>query len=328
MKYLDFLSKLICRFTFTLVFSLPLVFVYPLVPDRITLAMYLLLAGFGWGLDFLLFSHGVARNMPNRPAGVFARGFFYLKAFTVDFSEDITRGQMATRGLLFTSILMLFASKGCALQDLRYELVLKHAESYYVYSGETRKYIGVLQELVRRGYEPARLILAGKGREVKISGLSMPPYSALAAVYSGGRSDAVNCTMAVQFLDAGVESGEAESAYLRGMMYQNGTCSPPDEAKSLALFTSAAAKGHVPSALRLGRMYGDGYGVEKSNDAAIKFYGIAAAQGSIDAYPAMVRLLHAEGNDAEARQWGMKLFEEFRNTIEKRAKLQKMHTSE
>jgi uncharacterized protein len=110
----------------------------------------------------------------------------------------------------------------------------------------------------------------------------------LAALGGGGvaTSDPVR---ARQLLAKGAETN-AEAQYQLGLMMEDGTGGPADDAAARALFEKAAAQNHPGALERMGAFSQSGRGGPKDTDAAKAYYEKAAALGNEDAKKALERV--------------------------------------
>jgi len=83
-------------------------------------------------------------------------------------------------------------------------------------------------------------------------------------------------TTAVAVYKKAADGGDAQAAFLLGVMYANGQGAPKDMAAAAALYQQAAAKGEAGAEFSLAVMYRDGDGVEKDPTKADYWFGRAA----------------------------------------------------
>jgi TPR repeat protein len=81
----------------------------------------------------------------------------------------------------------------------------------------------------------------------------------------------------------------AEAQYQLGLMMEDGTGGPADDAAARALFEKAAAQNHPGALERMGAFLQSGRGGPKDSDAAKAYYEKAAALGNEDAKKALER---------------------------------------
>jgi uncharacterized protein len=81
----------------------------------------------------------------------------------------------------------------------------------------------------------------------------------------------------------------AEAQYQLGLMMEDGTGGPADDAAARALFEKAAAQNHPGALERMGAFSQSGRGGPKDSDAAKAYYEKAAALGNEDAKKALER---------------------------------------
>jgi TPR repeat protein len=81
----------------------------------------------------------------------------------------------------------------------------------------------------------------------------------------------------------------AEAQYQLGLMMEDGTGGPADDAAARALFEKAAAQNHPGALERMGAFAQSGRGGPKDSDAAKAYYEKSAALGNQDAKKALER---------------------------------------
>ncbi len=74
-------------------------------------------------------------------------------------------------------------------------------------------------------------------------------------------------------------AGNDKAQYMLGVMYENGTGVPKDEAEAVRWYRRAADQGNALAQRNLGWMYERGRGVPKDEAEAVRWYRMAADQG-------------------------------------------------
>lgn len=85
------------------------------------------------------------------------------------------------------------------------------------------------------------------------------------------------------------EGGDADSQYGLGMMYGNGFGVDMDDALAIKWYGLAAAQGHPGAQCNLAVMHQNGWGVPLNEDEAVRLYMEAADQGVAEAMVALGR---------------------------------------
>jgi hypothetical protein len=79
------------------------------------------------------------------------------------------------------------------------------------------------------------------------------------------------------------EAGNADAQNNLGWIYSNGHGSAKDDQAAIKWFRLAAAQGNANSQLALGKMYRSGQGVTQDNVRALMWFNFAADKGNADA---------------------------------------------
>jgi len=79
------------------------------------------------------------------------------------------------------------------------------------------------------------------------------------------------------------EAGNAEAQNNLGWIYSNGHGAAKDDQAAIKWFRLAAAQGNANSQLALGKMYRSGQGVAQDNVRALMWFSLAAGKGNADA---------------------------------------------
>ena len=116
---------------------------------------------------------------------------------------------------------------------------------------------------------------------------------------------------ALEALEARAESGDAESQYNLGVLYDNGGDFQQDFSEAAAWYRKAAEQGHYPSQSRLGYMYAHGQGVKKDRVQAYLWLSLASQHGIGTALNALESVV--KSMSAEEKSMGATLFEQWRN---------------
>jgi hypothetical protein len=101
--------------------------------------------------------------------------------------------------------------------------------------------------------------------------------------------------------------GHAAAQYGMGLLYANGFGVEWSNEDALKWYTAAAEQGHADAIYNIGVMYANGWGVPQSDDEAFRRYTAAAELGVTDAQTSLAKM-HARGigterNYAEAYKW-------------------------
>ena len=79
------------------------------------------------------------------------------------------------------------------------------------------------------------------------------------------------------------EAGNADAQNNLGWIYSNGHGAPKDDQAAMKWFRLAAAQGNANSQLALGKIYRGGQGVAQDNVRALMWFNLAADKGNADA---------------------------------------------
>ncbi|MDA7916336.1 hypothetical protein N9B94_03790 [Verrucomicrobia bacterium] len=101
---------------------------------------------------------------------------------------------------------------------------------------------------------------------------------ALGLLFLHGRGVSKNLTLSVQRFGQAALSGDTESQYLLGTIYEKG-----DDLESARWYRMAADKGHAPSQNALGQMNASGQGIDQNYVEAAKWLELASKQGGVGA---------------------------------------------
>ena len=103
------------------------------------------------------------------------------------------------------------------------------------------------------------------------------------------------------------DAGDADAQYGVGRLYGNGFGVDMNDEKALEYLGLAAAQGHAEAQYKLGVMHQNGWGVPMSEEAAAKMFRMAAEQGHIESAMGLGQLCAAEWSPlfdrAEAYKW-------------------------
>ena len=103
------------------------------------------------------------------------------------------------------------------------------------------------------------------------------------------------------------EAGNAGAQFCVGMMYANGFGVDMNDEQALKWYGLAAAQGHGEAAFNLGVMHANGWGVPMDDKAAFDWYLQAAESGFVQAQTTVASLyVHARGTEenlVEAYRW-------------------------
>lgn len=106
----------------------------------------------------------------------------------------------------------------------------------------------------------------------------------LATAYETGRDVPKNGKLAIKYYEKAAEAGVIKAQLKLGQLLRDGFDNVQhDYAASLAWFRKAADAKDPEGEYQIGVAYEQGYGVPVSTDEAIKWYKIAANQGSVNA---------------------------------------------
>lgn len=95
--------------------------------------------------------------------------------------------------------------------------------------------------------------------------------------------------------------------YELGDCHLSGTGFKQNDKKAAEWFVLAAKRGHVPSQLQMGYLYGGGYGAEKDENIALKWFTMAAKAGNVKAQFEMAELekrFFGDANNVEVAEIG------------------------
>ena len=93
----------------------------------------------------------------------------------------------------------------------------------------------------------------------------------------------VHAVRAAELYQLSATQGDAAAQDMLSWMLLEGEIIPPDYAESKRLAEAAASQGNVPSMTRLGMIYHNALGVERSAQEALRWWDKAAARGDADA---------------------------------------------
>jgi TPR repeat protein len=102
---------------------------------------------------------------------------------------------------------------------------------------------------------------------------STPYEKALAAYKSRDYATAIRLWMPL------AKQGDASAQYYLGVMYQNGSGVPQNDAEAAKWYQLAAEQDNAPAQANLAKLYDDGLGVPKNKAKAMKLYCRAAKNG-------------------------------------------------
>ncbi len=128
----------------------------------------------------------------------------------------------------------------------------------------------------------------------------VPAQRTLGLLHLHGRGVTKNLTYAVQRFGQAALTGDTDSQYWLGEIYEKS-----DDVESLRWYRMAADKGHSPSQLALGRMFAGGQGASQNYIEAAKWLELAAGQSGTEALN-LLKTLHQfmsleETNEARRR---------------------------
>jgi len=110
-----------------------------------------------------------------------------------------------------------------------------------------------------------------------------------------------------QYAKLGVELGDAELTYRRGVMYQTNRGAGRDVSKAAELFSAAADLGSAKAQCALGVMHRSGEGVPEDNARAAELFRLSANQGNGDAMWNLAEMydggLGVARDEALAEEW-------------------------
>ena len=101
---------------------------------------------------------------------------------------------------------------------------------------------------------------------------------------------AKNYSLAIKLFRPLAESGDAAAEGFLGRMYGNGRGVEKDYAKAVKWYRKSAEQGNAYGQLDLGGMYANGQGVPQNYVEAYKWFALAGAQGNADASTEMGNL--------------------------------------
>lgn len=105
--------------------------------------------------------------------------------------------------------------------------------------------------------------------------------------YYSGDGKPKDYAMAAKWLLPSAESGNIESQFMIGIMFEEGQHFQQDDSKAVYWYRKAAEQGHENSSVNLGTCYKEGHGVPKDFSQASYWFKKAAAKGYGDGYLAL-----------------------------------------
>lgn len=123
------------------------------------------------------------------------------------------------------------------------------------------------------------------------------------AYYNGGSLVKKDSKEAVKYYKIAKELGQkgaqdrlTRTLYEIGFQYYHGGIVEKNYTKAIKYYKLAAEQGSMLAHTDLGDMYFNGMGIEKNYDEALKWYGPAAEQGHVDAKHGLIKIMNERGN--------------------------------
>jgi serine/threonine protein kinase len=138
-------------------------------------------------------------------------------------------------------------------------------------------------------------------------------YSRMIPLYAKALLGSGDTSMAVPYLEKGVQLGNSDCIFEVGSVYYNGKFRAKDYKKAFEYFEKGAALNDPKAEVMLGNMYFMGLGVPENYGEAIRYYFSAADHGnSVAMYALGLAFLNGSGvteDPLEARKWFQKVID-------------------
>jgi TPR repeat protein len=138
-------------------------------------------------------------------------------------------------------------------------------------------------------------------------------YSRMIPLYAKALLGSGDTSMAVPYLEKGVQLGNSDCIFEVGSVYYNGKFRAKDYKKAFEYFEKGAALNDPKAEVMLGNMYFMGLGVPENYGEAIRYYFSAADHGnSVAMYALGLAYLNGSGvteDPLEARKWFQKVID-------------------